>query len=253
MPDNRKSQLSASLEDYLEAILGLVQESGVARVRDIATKLGVNKSAVTNALKSLAVKNLVNYDPYQYITLTDEGWEAAEDIFLRHQVLRRFLAEVLELDPATAEQNACLVEHVIDKDVLRRLACFLRFTSDYPDVRKKWARYLAGSLRRQNQPSRHRGKTPRSAKETDVSQARKNGEMLTTLDKVNPGQKVTVRKVGGKAAANRRLSEMGLLRNTEITLIRVAPLGDPLEIKVRGYNLSLRKREARDIKVAIEA
>ena len=40
---------------------------------------------------------------------------------------------------------------------------------------------------------------------------------------------------------------------TEITLIRVAPLGDPLEIKVRGYNLSLRKREARDIKVAIEA
>jgi ferrous iron transport protein A len=58
------------------------------------------------------------------------------------------------------------------------------------------------------------------------------------------GSSATVREFPKSGSAFVRLREMGLLAGTQVTLIRTAPMGDPLEIKVRGYNLSLRKSEA---------
>jgi DtxR family Mn-dependent transcriptional regulator len=72
--------LSSSLEDYLETIYWIVQDSQVARVKDIAKSLGVSKPSVTGALRALASKGLVNYDRYQYITLTDEGRQVAQKL-----------------------------------------------------------------------------------------------------------------------------------------------------------------------------
>jgi len=118
------STLTSSLEDYLEAVLLLVRRDRVARVRDIAKALGVGMPSVTTALKALAQRGLVNYDPYQVITLTEQGQLAAEAISRRHTVLRRFLVEVLGLDEATAEANACRMEHAVDEQVLDRLGRF---------------------------------------------------------------------------------------------------------------------------------
>ena len=66
-------RLTPSLEDYLETILLLVRRDRVARVRDIAGHMGVAMSSVTAALKSLSKRKLVNYDPYEVITLTASG------------------------------------------------------------------------------------------------------------------------------------------------------------------------------------
>jgi len=105
----RKSdKLSPSLEDYLEAVLILVRRGSVARVRDIAAHLGVGKSSVTGAVKTLAKRGLVNYEPYQFITLSDRGRELAEEVAARHVLLREFLSDVLGLDEEVAEANACL-------------------------------------------------------------------------------------------------------------------------------------------------
>ena len=73
--------------------------------------------------------------------------------------------------------------------------------------------------------------------------------MAKTLDQIAPGRRAKVLKVGGKAAANRRIVDMGLTTNTTVSVERVAPLGDPIEIRLRGYNLSLRKSEAGSIEV----
>lgn len=73
--------------------------------------------------------------------------------------------------------------------------------------------------------------------------------MIKTLDQVKPGQRVKILRMSGAAAANRRLVDMGLTSNTVVSVLRVAPLGDPVEIKVRGYNLLLRKAEARGVEV----
>lgn len=117
--------LSASLEDYLEAIYHLVREGRVARVRDIAARLNVQMPSVTGALRSLAAKDLVNHDPYSYVTLTPEGERIARDMVRRHEVLTGFLSNFLGLDAAAAERNACAMEHAIEPLVLTRLVAFV--------------------------------------------------------------------------------------------------------------------------------
>ena len=69
--------LSATQEDYVETIFRLAEENRVARVKDIAAHLGVHKSTVTGALRSLSEMGLVNYEPYGYITLTAVGEQRA--------------------------------------------------------------------------------------------------------------------------------------------------------------------------------
>ncbi len=74
--------------------------------------------------------------------------------------------------------------------------------------------------------------------------------MLThKLSELAIGAEATVRELPKQGSAFLRLREMGLLPGTRITLVRTAPLGDPIEIKVRGYNLTLRKSEAEHVTV----
>ena len=70
-----------------------------------------------------------------------------------------------------------------------------------------------------------------------------------TLDKLKVGSSGVITAVGGKGALRRRLLDMGLTPKTEVFVRKVAPLGDPIEIKVRGYELSLRKADAELIDV----
>jgi Fe2+ transport system protein FeoA len=64
------------------------------------------------------------------------------------------------------------------------------------------------------------------------------------LSQLGPGGKGRVRRIEGGGAALVRLQEMGLIRGTPVQFVRAAPLGDPIEVKVRGYSLSLRLTEA---------
>ena len=126
--------ISTTLEDYLEVIVWLVADKGVARVRDIAAALSVHKSTVTSALKSLSEKGLVNYSAYEAATLTPRGRTIAEDVARRHAIGREFFVQVLALDHELADANACRMEHVLDAEVLDRLACFARFVKECPDT-----------------------------------------------------------------------------------------------------------------------
>lgn len=74
---------------------------------------------------------------------------------------------------------------------------------------------------------------------------------LTTLDLLDPGQKAVVKKVGGDGPIRRRIQEMGVTNGAGIEMVKSSPLGDPIEYKVRGFNLALRKEEARMIEVEI--
>ena len=70
-----------------------------------------------------------------------------------------------------------------------------------------------------------------------------------TLNKVSIGQTVTVKKLSGQGATKRRIMDMGITKGVEVYVRKVAPLGDPVEITVRGYELSLRKADAEMIEV----
>lgn len=124
--------LSASLEDYLEVILEVVDDKGVARPKDIVRRLSVGPSSVTAALKSLAAKNLVNYSPYDLITLTEQGETIARDVAHRHDTLREFFVRVLAADSKLADEAACGMEHAVPKQLVDRLVRFLEFVEMCP-------------------------------------------------------------------------------------------------------------------------
>jgi DtxR family Mn-dependent transcriptional regulator len=122
-----ENKLSSTLEDYLEAIYRLEKKKRMARVRDIAQTVGVSNSTVSAALKSLAGKNLVEYEPYEFILLTPEGREKAAAIVMNHYIMSHFLQSVLALSRERAERIACEFEHAVDQEVIERFVCFLAF------------------------------------------------------------------------------------------------------------------------------
>ena len=74
-----------------------------------------------------------------------------------------------------------------------------------------------------------------------------------TLDKLPLGQDAVITAVGGEGALRCRLLDMGLIPKTTVRVEKVAPLGDPIELRVRGYALSLHKEDARNIEVEVRA
>ena len=73
---------------------------------------------------------------------------------------------------------------------------------------------------------------------------------MRTLNQLKPGQSGTVRNLLGAGAIHQRLQEMGIIAGTQLQVVRLAPLGDPMEILVQGYHLSLRKSEAALVELA---
>lgn len=72
-----------------------------------------------------------------------------------------------------------------------------------------------------------------------------------TLDLLPLNQEAVIRSVGGQGALRCRLLDMGLIPKTKVRVAKVAPLGDPIELRVRGYALSIRKADARQIEVEV--
>ena len=134
----RGRKLSASLEDYLEAIFHIVERKSAARAKDIAERVGVNRSSVTGALHMLSDKGLVNYAPYDVITLTESGRLAAADVVNRHNVLSRFFERVLGVEAGEAEQAACRMEHAAPRGVVDRLVAFADFVASCPRAGADW-------------------------------------------------------------------------------------------------------------------
>jgi DtxR family Mn-dependent transcriptional regulator len=117
--------LSENIEDYLETILRLQTQKTVARSKDIAKELNIKRGSVTGMLKKLAAQNLIDYEPYGYVTLTPEGEKIARKIEYRHSVLKDFLYRILGVDEAQADETACRMEHAMDSQSFRKFVEFL--------------------------------------------------------------------------------------------------------------------------------
>lgn len=118
-------KLSASLEDYIEALYEIYNEKQGVKAIDIAKRLGVGRSSVTEALKNLANKNLINYGRYDVISLTDQGETVALRVIEKHKTLYDFLHNILEIPSDVASENACKMEHIISDEVLDKLIQFI--------------------------------------------------------------------------------------------------------------------------------
>jgi DtxR family transcriptional regulator, Mn-dependent transcriptional regulator len=243
-------KLSPSLEDYLETVLILVRRGRVARVKDISAHLGVGKSSVTGALKTLAKRGLVNYEPYQFITLTEHGLELAQEVSARHVLLREFLCEVLGLDEDVAEANACRMEHAVDADLLERLGKFSVFVRECPRAGESWLRRFvdrcgSGDIDGEtcsncvDKIDASDGKISAQSDPVDGEQdASARPVMVMPLTMASIGQEVCLADVTGSRELQHRLAEMGLTPGSKFTVVNKGNPG-PFIVSVKGSKLML--------------
>ena len=132
-------ELTESLEDYLEAIYHIAASKQAARPKDIGERMGVQGSSVTGALQALAARKLVNYAPYDIVTLTKGGRRVAREIVNRHEALRDFFVGVLGVGEAVAEEGACRMEHAVPREIFERFSAFADFVRRSPEGAIQWS------------------------------------------------------------------------------------------------------------------
>jgi DtxR family Mn-dependent transcriptional regulator len=126
-------ELSSSEEEYLEAIYTKQEaEAQVATTRELAACLGVRDASVTEMLKKLSEKGLINYTPYRGATLTEAGYEIATKVKRKHRVLERFLVDVCGIGQRESHTQACEIEHVISDEAIDNLSAQLGHPSTCP-------------------------------------------------------------------------------------------------------------------------
>jgi DtxR family Mn-dependent transcriptional regulator len=129
---------SASMEDYLESIIILGEGKEAVRVSQMSKALGVKMPSVTAALSKLSQQGLVEHKRYGRVQLTPEGEKIAEDVFRRHEALRRFLTAILNVDSRIAADDACKMEHAVSPATQEKLAKFVEFVLRPPEGQPKW-------------------------------------------------------------------------------------------------------------------
>jgi DtxR family Mn-dependent transcriptional regulator len=244
--------LTASLEDYLEAIFQIIAEKEAVRPKDIAKRLDVSNASVTGALRALAGKELIRYSPYDVITLTPDGKTAAKDVIRRHEVLRDFFCKVLSVEESEADKAACQMEHSIPKVILERFIQFAEFVDVCPRGGAKWIAgfgYYCDHGNTKGNCERCISLTLEGVAKTQDQRGEDKTAMTAKLRNLKPGQKGKVLRIGSRGETNKRIVEMGVTPGTIVEIERIAPLGDPIDVKVKGYHLSLRKEEAEKIEV----
>jgi DtxR family Mn-dependent transcriptional regulator len=242
--EERQTALTGALEDYLETIFLEVREHGFARVRDIARARNVSSSSVTPALKRLAEMNLIDYAQREYVGLTPAGEEHARRVLAKHDLLKRFFSEVLQMSNEAAEQEACVMEHALSPEAMDRLVRFFEFMQVCPESQRQWISRFHGCSRV------HQDVAPCEHQEHSIEALEADaGGRIVRLSKLTPGKEGRIRQVQAEGPVRQRLLDMGLLPEVMVQLERTAPSGDPVWISLQGSQLALRKKEADSVLV----
>ena len=143
----RDTGLTPHMEDYMEAIVVLSASNRVVRVKDIAKKLDIKMPSVSAALAKLKEMDLIDYEKYGYIELTEKGQEIADRVFKRHTFLTDFFTSVLQLEDAAADEEACKVEHALAPQTCSRIHRLLDFYKSEESSQGEWIARLKKALK----------------------------------------------------------------------------------------------------------
>lgn len=113
-------KIHSSGEDYLEAILILKNKNGYVRSIDLARFMNYSKPSISQAVSLLRDGGFVDVDEHGHLLLTDAGKEIADKIYERHLFFKEKLISI-GVEPETAEDEACRIEHVISEDTFNKL------------------------------------------------------------------------------------------------------------------------------------
>ncbi|WP_428047073.1 metal-dependent transcriptional regulator [Candidatus Proelusimicrobium excrementi] len=122
---NIMNSVTSSMEDYLEAISIACEGEKGARVTDIKILMNVKTPSVSGALKALEARGLITHEKYGRVQLTKDGQAIAREVKKKHSVISEFLRDIVGVRPATAEIDACKIEHVLSKETFVKLMEFV--------------------------------------------------------------------------------------------------------------------------------
>jgi DtxR family transcriptional regulator, Mn-dependent transcriptional regulator len=211
------TSLSSNMQDYVEIVEILSRSLKVVRVKDIAKSLDLKMPSVTAALKKLEEMGLINYERYGYIELTEKGKKIAQNVYNRHTCLAEFFTSVLKMEYKSADEVACRVEHQLTSEACRQIYKFIEFYKSEKNNNELWTEKLNHILEERN------------------------------LSELREGDTGTIVRIAGSSPFKKRLGEMGFRKGEVLKIVKYAPLKDPLEIKIKDYNLSIRVEEAKAI------
>jgi DtxR family transcriptional regulator, Mn-dependent transcriptional regulator len=226
----RRTTLSTSTEEYLEALYYLSQDGQNVTTTDLSKRLKVAPASTTEMVKKLADKGFVNYTPRQGVTLTLSGFELAEKMTRKHRLLERFLHDVLHLGKEKVHGEACAMEHSLSDETERALCQTLNAPDKCPDDNKVIPACNLGFSNCQDCQKWSGGNWE------DIGKRKVNVVSITSLKEKHKG---TVSFIRGDNKSLRRLLDMGLTPGTKVSINRVAPLKGPVEICVRGSKLAI--------------
>jgi DtxR family Mn-dependent transcriptional regulator len=230
--------MSISTEEYLEALYNLTQGGRTARTSEISKRLNIAPASVTDMLRKLADRGLVNYSSYQGVTLTEEGLKIAAKMTRKHRLLERFLHDVLKIGDDRVHKEACEMEHSLSDETERALCLTLKSPDKCPDDEKiipacELAFPTCDECRKWSGD--------------DLEEIGKRSTNVISVTAMKEKQKGKIAFIRGNNKILRRLLDLGLTPGTKICVTRVAPLKGPVELSVRGSQLALGDKIACNI------
>jgi DtxR family transcriptional regulator, Mn-dependent transcriptional regulator len=220
---SQQYELSPSEEEYLEAIYTKQEGTAlVATTGELAACLGVRDASVSEMLKKLSEKGLVDYTPYRGATLTEAGREIATKVKRKHRVLERFLVDICGIDTHESHKQACEIEHVISDQAIDNLSAQLGHPSTCPGG----SAIPAGELE----------------EETDVSRLSEVKEGSYTIRFLTSAEPETIS----------RLCSLGLIPGLTVRVLQTIAKG-PLVVETKDTQIALGRDVAESLLVSPEA
>lgn len=239
--------MTRALDDYLATIYALWQERGEARVCEIAKAREVKMSSVTIALRRLSELGYLTYTARETLALTAQGEARARRSWSRHELLRRFFREFLDVPPEQAQEDARHMEHHLSDLSMERLARFFEFVARCPDA-PGLLLHRFHSCQAVNPDDPTRAAHGPVCCGTAACQERRAKPKSTLLD-LSAGQSGVVLQVLGSGPERQALLDMGFLPGKRVQVLSRDEADGTRRLALDGVGLSLDLSSAALIKL----
>jgi len=214
-------EVTAVIEEYLEAIYRLQEKSGAARTSDIVEMLEVVPGTVTNTVERLEKEGYVTHEPYKGVKLTGKGIKIALQVVRRHRLSERLLTDILHVEWEKVHDAACKLEHGITDEIIKPLEKTLRHPKTCPHGNPIPTK-CGGIIEEKSQP-------------------------LTELNEKEQGTIVKITEE--KSDLLHYLRTLGLILGASVEVVEKAPFNGLITIKVGVTSRSIRRAIASIIQV----
>jgi DtxR family transcriptional regulator, Mn-dependent transcriptional regulator len=209
---------SENREEYLEAIYGLLEEESEVTPAQIARKLGINPSSVSEMLKKLDADGYVIWEPYGTVELTRKGFKKASGMKRKHRLIERFLFDLLRMSKEKVHEEACRMEHALSDEAAESLSKLLKHPKTCPDDGKKIP--SAGEV-----------------------------EKASSLSDLSQGDKAVVAYLEGGDEFKSKVRSVGVREGKPFEIVAKEPFGGPYVVKVDSTTISIGRGMASKIKI----